>query len=192
MLPRRIPQSTTGLRPISNTLTYSTTLTLSIRHASSRRSRQQDLSSSESSPTTYIALPDPTSNIRPLLHPYDPTSARSLSLHRRRLAAHDRIHTHWSQNNIRYTLALESFKKKIFEKNQNGEGETREVGDDDMSVFYRRYLDETQEEQMRFNRWWWRENVGLLVEGVKCDILDRVEGVLGRRKKCYFANNNCS
>lgn len=68
----------------------------------------------------------------------------------------------WVSNNNMFNKAKAEYEDKI--RAQNG-GEA--VTTEELSIFYKDFLDKAYERQMNYNRQWWIENVGLLWPSAK-------------------------
>ncbi|KAL1915978.1 uncharacterized protein VTP21DRAFT_6366 [Calcarisporiella thermophila] len=128
-----------------------------------------------------VGTPDPSSNLRPVRY-FTPENElpeeKEWRLQRERV---DRFnHGFWAENNALFESQLESFKAQV--KESKGE-----VTSEDLSRFYKDFLDRSYQRHMEYNRQWWRENITMLVPGFRALVREWKER--GRKTTDYFQKN---
>ncbi|KAG0237691.1 hypothetical protein BGX31_003520 [Mortierella sp. GBA43] len=68
----------------------------------------------------------------------------------------------WVNNNAMFIKAKGEYEEKVRAQNGN-----QPVTTEELSVFYKDFLDKAYVRQMNYNRQWWIENVGLLLPAAK-------------------------
>ncbi|KAJ1720692.1 hypothetical protein LPJ53_004707 [Coemansia erecta] len=108
-----------------------------------------------------IGAPHAVSNIRPLRLsiPFDETPAERTYREQRQAAAHQ-DHVFWLANNTQFEQGKQAFEQQV--RTQRGECTL-----DDLSVYYRRYQEESFERHVEYNRQVWRRNLAMVWPGVR-------------------------
>ncbi|KAG0324227.1 hypothetical protein BGZ99_002059 [Dissophora globulifera] len=110
--------------------------------------------------------PHPISNLRPVLYPIPPNESpedREFRERRERVDAFNQ--DFWVSNNNMFNKAKADYEEKIRAQNGN-----QPVTTEELSVFYKDFLDRAYDRQMRYNRQWWVENVGMLLPAAKAAV----------------------
>ncbi|KAG0243888.1 hypothetical protein BGW41_001077 [Actinomortierella wolfii] len=184
---RRAARGTTGLAVLCHKRTTTTTLrsnaaVLSTSFSTCTPVNTQQTSTTSSSSTNtkrartekfldpatnrdkfLVGTPHPVSNLRPVLYPIpdqESEADRQLREQRERVDAFNQ--DFWSRNNALFNQAKAEYEAKIIEKNGGTPVTTEEL-----SVFYKDFLDKAYDRQMAYNKQWWIENIGLLWPSAK-------------------------
>ncbi|PVU92818.1 hypothetical protein BB559_003582 [Furculomyces boomerangus] len=108
---------------------------------------------------TLVGPPSSQSNLRPikLFVSYDETKAeRCLRLLRDE--AHNFNEDFWSRNNIQFSEGLSKIEEKAA-------SEGRVVSEQELSDYYKEYLDGSYKKYAEYNKGWWKRNLSMLVPG---------------------------
>ncbi|KAJ2780266.1 hypothetical protein GGI15_003602 [Coemansia interrupta] len=108
-----------------------------------------------------VGAPHAVSNIRPLRLsiPSDETPAERTYREQRQAAAHQ-DHVFWQANNQQFEQGKQAFEQQV-------RAERGECTLDDLSVYYRRYQEESYARHVEYNRAVWRRNVAMVWPGVR-------------------------
>ncbi|KAF9365186.1 hypothetical protein BGX34_010990 [Mortierella sp. NVP85] len=110
-----------------------------------------------------VGNPHPVSNLRPIIYPIPKNESEEDRHFRERRERVDAFNQHfWVNNNAMFIKAKEEYEEKI--RAQNG---GQPVTTEELSIFYKDFLDKAYERQMNYNRQWWIENIGLLLPSAK-------------------------
>ncbi|KAG5677602.1 hypothetical protein PVAND_007346 [Polypedilum vanderplanki] len=102
----------------------------------------------------YIGPPDEKSNIRPILRHIPPNETKAQEkLRIKRLEAENYVSTFWTNHNKRFFTERSEFLAKR---------ENKEVSADEMSEFYKTFLNKNSESHFYFNIVWYMKNFELL------------------------------
>ncbi|KAF9971450.1 Apoptogenic protein 1, mitochondrial, partial [Actinomortierella ambigua] len=110
-----------------------------------------------------VGTAHPISNLRPVLYPIPANESdvdRQLRERRERVDAFNQ--DFWARNNAMFNQAKADYEAMVLEKNGGSPVTTEQ-----MSVFYKDFLDKAYGRQMAYNRQWWIENMGLLWPSAK-------------------------
>ncbi|KAF9288663.1 hypothetical protein BGZ68_010786 [Mortierella alpina] len=113
-----------------------------------------------------VGNPHPVSNLRPVKYPvpaHESTEDRIFRERRERVDAFNQ--NFWVNNNNMFNKAKAEYEDKI--RAQNGD---QPVTTEELSVFYKDFLDKAYERQMNYNRQWWVENMSLLLPAAKAAV----------------------
>ncbi|KAF9439343.1 hypothetical protein BGZ76_000004 [Entomortierella beljakovae] len=113
-----------------------------------------------------VGNPHPVSNLRPVKYPIPENESledREFRERRERVDAFNQ--NFWVSNNNLFNKAKAEYEEKIL--SQNG---GQPVTTEELSVFYKDFLDKAYVRQMNYNRQWWIENVGLLLPAAKAAV----------------------
>ncbi|KAF8931188.1 hypothetical protein BGZ52_013143 [Haplosporangium bisporale] len=128
-----------------------------------KRRERESLDPALNTDKFLVGNPHPVSNLRPVRYPVpsdESAEDRALREQRERVDAFNQ--NFWVSNNNMFNKAKAEYEDKI--RAQNG-GEA--VTTEELSIFYKDFLDKAYERQMNYNRQWWIENVGLLWPSAK-------------------------
>ncbi|KAF9936088.1 hypothetical protein BGZ65_002756, partial [Modicella reniformis] len=113
-----------------------------------------------------VGNPHPVSNLRPIKYPTLENESNEDRLFRERRERVDTFNQNfWVNNNAMFNKAKEEYEEKICAQNGN-----QPVTTEELSIFYKDFLDKAYERQMNYNRQWWIENIGLLLPAAKAVI----------------------
>lgn len=110
-----------------------------------------------------VGPPDPVSNIRPL-RLREPTSDAEKEVQKLRLQIWAMKHHFWMQHNTEFKQEKSAFVKELLRK-KRASGKLTDVDDDsevtseEVSGFYKDFLDRKYEDQMTFTRRWMKLNI---------------------------------
>ncbi|KAF9205257.1 hypothetical protein BGZ49_004273 [Haplosporangium sp. Z 27] len=113
-----------------------------------------------------VGNPHPVSNLRPVKYPIpenESTEDREFRERRERVDAFNQ--NFWVSNNNLFNKAKAEYEEKI--RAQNGD---QPATTEELSIFYKDFLDKAYDRQMRYNRQWWVENIGLLLPAAKAAV----------------------
>ncbi|PVU90680.1 hypothetical protein BB561_004772 [Smittium simulii] len=131
-----------------------------------------------------VGQPDPVSNLRPfkLFKPFDETKAeRCYRLLREEAERYNQ--DFWSSNNL-------AFQKGITDLETKAASEGRKVSDQELSEYYKLYLNSSYIRHATYNRGWWKRNVFMIVPALIAQF--NFLRLFKRRKDLYmsrFANS---
>ncbi|KAF9585691.1 hypothetical protein BGW38_001208 [Lunasporangiospora selenospora] len=110
-----------------------------------------------------VGTPHAVSNLRPVKYPIPVNESLEDKLFRERCERVDAFNQNfWASNNALFNKAKADYEQKI--SAQNG---GQPVTTEELSLFYKDFLDKAYERQMSYNRQWWIENMGLLLPAAK-------------------------
>ncbi|KAJ1680171.1 Apoptogenic protein 1, mitochondrial [Spiromyces aspiralis] len=137
-------------------------LSKSTSHPSSQSRYSSDINRSALLPgELLVGQPDPISNIRPAKYYVPPDESDCERAYRQMLEeAHQFNHEFWKQNNERFIREKELFEQQV--TNEKGK-----VSPEDLSVFYKRYLQGSRPQHAAYNKEWWRRNLAMIVPGIR-------------------------
>ncbi|KAF9391609.1 hypothetical protein CPB97_006113 [Podila verticillata] len=128
-----------------------------------KRRERESLDPALNTDKFLVGNPHPVSNLRPVRYPVPSNeSAEDHALREQRERVDAFNQNFWVNNNNMFNKAKAEYEDKI--RAQNG-GEA--VTTEELSIFYKDFLDKAYERQMNYNRQWWIENVGLLWPSAK-------------------------
>ncbi|KAF9999178.1 hypothetical protein BGZ80_004421 [Entomortierella chlamydospora] len=166
----------------STTLKYTAATTENVVNSAAKTATEPELESS-SSPSAaskrrenldpalnrekfLVGNPHPVSNLRPVKYPVPENESPEDRAFRERRERVDAFNQNfWVANNNLFNKAKAEYEAKI--RAQNGD---QPVTTEELSIFYKDFLDKAYDRQMRYNRQWWVENVGLLLPAAKAAI----------------------
>ncbi|KAF9930302.1 hypothetical protein FBU30_000648 [Linnemannia zychae] len=125
--------------------------------------KRESLDPAQNRDKFLVGNPHPVSNLRPVLYPIPPNESEEDRLFRERRERVDLFNQDfWVNNNNMFNKAKAEYEEKIRAQNGN-----QPVTTDELSVFYKDFLDKAYERQLNYNRQWWIENIGLLFPAAK-------------------------
>ncbi|KAI7821549.1 hypothetical protein BC939DRAFT_455492 [Gamsiella multidivaricata] len=131
--------------------------------ASSSSRKRESLDPAQNTDKLLVGNPHPVSNLRPVKYPVPSNESKDDRLFRERRERVDAFNqSFWVNNNTMFNKAKAEYEEKIRAQNGN-----QLVTTEELSVFYKDFLDKAYERQMNYNRQWWIENVGLLLPAAK-------------------------
>ena len=125
-----------------------------------------------------IGPPDPISNLRPIkITPEENETPTQRKLRELRIEAHDFNQKFWIQHNKEFSEGRAKYVKKVLnEKYPNEKGKTT-INANEMSVFYKKFLDDHWNSHLDYNRQWQRRNFHILFLAFKV----KLETMFNRR-----------
>ncbi|EZA60403.1 hypothetical protein DMN91_010479 [Ooceraea biroi] len=116
-------------------------------------------------PPDTIGPPDPVSNLRPIVFA---RPAKETYLQKRYRELRDETqqwnHAFWSKHNTSFVE-----ERKQFQESLKAQGKIT-LNADDMSVFYKRFLDKNWQSHVSYNIAWYKRNVQILLFGIAAKI----------------------
>ncbi|KAJ2818689.1 hypothetical protein GGI24_005021 [Coemansia furcata] len=108
-----------------------------------------------------VGPPHPVSNIRPVKF-YIPADETPQERRYRELREDGlrRDHEFWLDNNRRFEQGKEEFERAVV-------GRAGGCTVDDLSIYYKQYQVDSYERHLKYNRYVWRRNLGLVVPGIR-------------------------
>ncbi|KAI8915708.1 hypothetical protein EDD86DRAFT_221505 [Gorgonomyces haynaldii] len=115
--------------------------------------------------TFLVSQPHPLSNMRMIrAAPGTFLSAEEqhwLTIRQSQILEH---HEFWKQNNIKFESQKQAFMEKIELEQQ------RKATSDEMSAFYKHYLESNRETHVQYNNRLWQQNIRNLVPGIRMEV----------------------
>ncbi|XP_078046530.1 cytochrome c oxidase assembly factor 8 [Augochlora pura] len=113
-----------------------------------------------------IGPPDPVSNLRPIIFAKSKNETNLEKKYREtREATQIWNQKFWTQHNASFTEERKQFQEKL-----KGQGKTS-ITADDMSVFYKQFLDKNWKTHLNYNIIWYKRNIKLLLLEIRVRIL---------------------
>ncbi|KAK9765822.1 hypothetical protein K7432_005539 [Basidiobolus ranarum] len=136
-------------------------------------------STTDLSEKTLIGNPDPISNIRPVKY-YVPANESPEDTEWRLWNERvDKLHQDfWSNNNRKFLKEKEEYVSKI--KQEKGS-----VSAEDLSIFYKSFLNDSYSRHLNYNKTWIKENFKMLLPGLKALLRGKANQVMPYFKKSY-------
>lgn len=125
--------------------------------------------------TSYVhdvyGLPDPKSSLRLITFYIPPDETAYEKEYRlKRALVQDWNHMFWTAHNVQFNQAKEQFVMSVMKRRGNEANVTGQpLTADDLSEFYRAFLDENREKHLRYNIEWHKKNISLLWPGIKAN-----------------------
>ncbi|KAH9507207.1 Cytochrome c oxidase assembly factor 8 [Bulinus truncatus] len=113
----------------------------------------------------WIGPPDPVSNIRPIQfhEPQNETpTEKTFRLRRSKILLWNQ--NFWAHHNSTFFKAKEDYVLK--NQKTDSDGKTS-ISSDELSVFYKKFLDENRKSHLNYNREWYKHNISLLWPALK-------------------------
>ncbi|KAF8943320.1 hypothetical protein BGZ47_005529 [Haplosporangium gracile] len=153
----------------SSTKTAAAAATPSKATASSEPSstkKRESLDPAQNRDKFLVGNPHPVSNLRPVLYPIPANESKEDRLFRERCERVDAFNQNfWVNNNAMFNKAKAEYEEKVRATNGN-----QPVTTDELSVFYKDFLDRAYERQLNYNKQWWIENISLLFPAAKAAV----------------------
>ncbi|KAF9143006.1 hypothetical protein BGX30_001599 [Mortierella sp. GBA39] len=128
--------------------------------------KRESLDPAQNKDKFLVGNPHPVSNLRPVLYPIPANESKEDRLFRERRERVDAFNQNfWVNNNAMFNKAKAEFEEKVRATNGN-----QPVTTDELSVFYKDFLDKAYERQLNYNKQWWIENIGLLLPAAKAAV----------------------
>ncbi|KAF9152154.1 hypothetical protein BG015_005707 [Linnemannia schmuckeri] len=128
--------------------------------------KRESLDPAQNRDKFLVGNPHPVSNLRPVLYPIPANESKEDRLFRERRERVDAFNQNfWVNNNAMFNKAKAEFEEKVRAMNGN-----QPVTTDELSVFYKDFLDKAYERQLNYNKQWWIENIGLLLPAAKAAV----------------------
>ncbi|KAF9080721.1 hypothetical protein BGX23_001758 [Mortierella sp. AD031] len=144
----------------------STTATTTTTTTESTGKKRENLDPAQNRDKFLVGNPHPVSNLRPVLYPIPSNESKEDRLFRERRERVDAYNQNfWVSNNAMFIKAKAEYEEKIRAQNGN-----QPVTSDELSVFYKDFLDKAYERQLNYNKQWWIENIGLLLPAAKAAV----------------------
>ncbi|KAL0103339.1 hypothetical protein PUN28_017549 [Cardiocondyla obscurior] len=113
-----------------------------------------------SQPRDIIGPPDPISNLRPIVFANSTKETYSEKRYRElRKEAQQWNQIFWSKHNTNFTEERKRFQQMLKEQG-------KEATADDMSVFYKKFLDKNWQSHFNYNIAWYKKNIKILFFGI--------------------------
>ncbi|ORX92159.1 hypothetical protein K493DRAFT_338958 [Basidiobolus meristosporus CBS 931.73] len=126
-----------------------------------------------------IGNPDPLSNIRPVRYYIPPNESAEDKEWRQWNERVNKLHQDfWSNNNYKFLKEKEEYIAKI--KKEKGT-----VSAEDLSMFYKSFLNEAYGRHLDYNKTWIKENFRMLLPGLKALLRGKSSQVIPYFKKSY-------
>jgi len=129
-----------------------------------------------------IGPPDPTSNIPPIkcyIPPDETPTEKVFRLNRMEVVEWNQ--KFWSTHNLKFSKEKELFVKEMKEKKSL---KKKTLSAEEMSIFYRNFLNENRQSHLEYNREWYKKNLGLVWPAFKVSFIRlrrRLTGTSGVR-----------
>ncbi|XP_051942122.1 cytochrome c oxidase assembly factor 8 [Hippocampus zosterae] len=114
----------------------------------------------------WIGPPNPLSNMRPIVYRVPPNESElERRLRNMRQDTEDWNHQFWSQQNLTFGKEKDAFivsqlkAKGLTERDQ--QGRRRTLTSEEMSVFYKDFLDKNRQRHVNYNKEWYRRNLSI-------------------------------
>ncbi|KAG0342161.1 hypothetical protein BG004_005734, partial [Podila humilis] len=128
-----------------------------------KRRERESLDPALNTDKFLVGNPHPASNLRPVRYPLLPNESAEDRTLREQFERVDAFNQNfWVNNNNMFNKAKAEYEEKV--RAQTGK-ET--VTTEELSIFYKDFLDKAYDRQMNYNRQWWIENIGLLWPSAK-------------------------
>ncbi|KAF9334993.1 hypothetical protein BGZ91_010653 [Linnemannia elongata] len=128
--------------------------------------KRESLDPAQNRDKFLVGNPHPVSNLRPVLYPIPANESKEDRLFRERCERVDAFNQNfWVNNNAMFNKAKAEFEEKVRATNGN-----QPVTTDELSVFYKDFLDKAYDRQLNYNKQWWIENIGLLLPAAKAAV----------------------
>ncbi|XP_059477155.1 cytochrome c oxidase assembly factor 8 [Neocloeon triangulifer] len=124
-----------------------------------------------------VGPPDKVSNIRPVIfHVPVNESVAEKEYRQKRQEVLQWNQEFWTKHNLRFIKEREEFVK--IQQQRKGNNET--LCADEMSIFYKRFLDENWQVHVKYNGDWYKKNIGLMLQSFKIQILKSLGRLNGK------------
>ncbi|KAF9131404.1 hypothetical protein BGW39_001834 [Mortierella sp. 14UC] len=134
--------------------------------SASSTKKRESLDPAQNRDKFLVGNPHPVSNLRPVLYPIPASESKEDRLFREQRERVDAFNQNfWVNNNAMFNKAKAEYEEKIRAQNGN-----HPVTTDELSVFYKDFLDKAYERQLNYNRQWWIENISLLLPAAKAAV----------------------
>ncbi|KAF9968560.1 hypothetical protein BGZ70_002464 [Mortierella alpina] len=134
--------------------------------SSSSSKKRESLDPASNTDKFLVGNPHPVSNLRPVKYPVPAHESPEDRIFRERRERVDAFNQNfWVNNNNMFNKAKAEYEDKIRAQNGN-----QPVTTEELSVFYKDFLDKAYDRQMTYNRQWWVENMGLLLPAAKAAV----------------------
>ncbi|GJJ72184.1 apoptogenic protein 1 [Entomortierella parvispora] len=158
--------STRSITGISRRYTSAAASTSASTTTTTSSRKRESLDPATNTDKFLVGTPHPVSNLRPVLYPVPKNESEDDRIFRERRERVDAFNQNfWVNNNTMFNKAKAEYEAKIRAQNGNVAVTTEEL-----SVFYKDFLDKAYERQMNYNRQWWVENIGLLLPAAKAAV----------------------
>ncbi|KAG0293010.1 hypothetical protein BGZ96_003413 [Linnemannia gamsii] len=128
--------------------------------------KRENLDPAQNRDKFLVGNPHPVSNLRPVLYPIPANEFKEDRLFRERRERVDAFNQNfWVNNNAMFNKAKAEYEEKVRAQNGN-----QPVTTDELSVFYKDFLDKAYDRQLNYNKQWWIENFGLLLPAAKAAV----------------------
>ncbi|KAI8822182.1 uncharacterized protein EV422DRAFT_525973 [Fimicolochytrium jonesii] len=118
-------------------------------------------------PEMLVSSPHPISHIRLIRFPATSDStlpALEVAFLRRREAAQMWNHEFWTENNLHFQREKADYEAEIHRTHN------RPATANELSIFYKQYLDNSLERHSEYNRAWWKENTRMLLPALQAEM----------------------
>ncbi|XP_023228287.1 apoptogenic protein 1, mitochondrial-like isoform X1 [Centruroides sculpturatus] len=113
--------------------------------------------------SNWISPPHPVSNLR-LIHFFIPKNELTAVREYREKVEEVQIwnQQYWERHNSEYLKLKDEFTKDKLKEVRQIEKDRQVLTASEMAIFYRKFLNDNHKKHMRYNREWYKKNVGLL------------------------------
>ncbi|KAK3844735.1 MAG: hypothetical protein J3R72DRAFT_397804 [Linnemannia gamsii] len=171
----RTTTTTTAIRICRKHASYSTSVKAAAAKATateqaasleSSTKKRESLDPAQNRDKLLVGNPHSVSNLRPILYPIPANESKEDRLFREQRERVDAFNQNfWVSNNAMFNKAKAEYEEKV--RAQNGD---QPVTTDELSLFYKDFLDKAYERQLNYNRQWWIENINLLFPAAKAAV----------------------
>ena len=115
-----------------------------------------------------IGPPDPISNLRPIkITPSKNETPTQQKLRELRIEAQEFNQKFWLEHNREFTQGRAEYVKKVLQEKYPHEKGKTTINANEMSVFYKKFLDDHWNSHLDYNRQWQRRNFHILFLALK-------------------------
>ncbi|XP_060070902.1 COA8 family protein CBG23705, mitochondrial-like [Ylistrum balloti] len=119
----------------------------------------------------WIGPPDPVSNLRPVkFHISKEDSSLAQSYRTQRQETQDWNQAFWSEHNTKFYEMKEEFVRQRLEEKMKEGSDSETLSAEEMSVFYKQFLDNNYKLHKTYNRDWYWRNFSLLWPALKLNM----------------------
>ncbi|KAH6567276.1 hypothetical protein BASA62_006194 [Batrachochytrium salamandrivorans] len=131
--------------------------------------------SASSTQLLQVSTPHPISNIcllRLSAHGRKTLPNDDIAWLQRRVDVQENHHIFWAANNTEFQSRMDSFTQLVLLRSD------REPTTEELSIFYKSYLDDSRDRHAAYNALLWRDNFALLLPGIRADLRAAVRSSL--------------
>jgi len=119
----------------------------------------------------WIGPPHPISNLMRIKHhkPTDETEQEK-KFREKRIEVHEWSQKFWEKHNLDFYMMREEYIKKTLTEKYKDMPKKTTLSAEEMSVFYKTFLDDRYQQHVWYNREWYKKNIGLLWPALQVNI----------------------